>query len=545
MRVVICGAGIAGLTLAHRIASIGGEVVLLERSPGPRPEGYMIDFFGPGYDTAAAMGLLPALRAVSYDIDEARLVDEHGRCRARVRPALFADKGLLDLTRPDLESVLRDALPAGVDLRFGSAVSGVADLGDAVRVTLHDGTHVDADLLVGADGLHSTVRRLVFGPDSKFLRYLGFHTAAFTFYDPGILEAMEGHFCLTDTVDRQVGLYALRGGRVAVFAVHRTADPTLPDDVRSAIRRAYGGLGWLVPEVLGRCPAEHVYYDSVAQVVMPRWQQGRVVLLGDAGYAVSLIAGQGASLAMAGAYVLGEHLREAESIEEALLGYETEWRPVVEEKQRKGRAGTRWFLPSSPWQIRIRHLVLRCTRLPLIDRLVATALVGKSGGGIRKPHRTRVAKFLRPALAAPTVLYAKGFGWLLGRRFLCLTHTGRRSGHRYRTVLEVIGAGPGADEYLVIAGFGRSSDWLRNIEAHSEYEVNVGSDRFCARHRVLTATEAESAMAEYERAHRWVRPLIRGVLTRLLGWRYDGSPAARARLARQLPVVALSPQPLG
>ncbi|ORA53983.1 hypothetical protein BST22_08760 [Mycolicibacterium chubuense] len=539
---VICGAGIAGLTLANRLATSGADTVLLERSPVPRPEGYMIDFFGPGYDTAAAMGLLPALRAVSYDIDEAQLVNEHGRCRARVRPALFAEQGLLDLMRPDLERVLREALPAAVDLRFGSAVCDVADLGDGIRVTLEDGSQVDADLLVGADGLHSTVRRLVFGPDSMFLRYLGFHTAAFTFHDTGIRSAMVGHFCLTDSIDRQVGLYALRDGRIAVLAVHRCPDSTPPDDVRSAIRQAYSGLGWLVPDVLDRCPAEHIYYDQVAQVVMSSWHKGRVVLLGDAGYAVSLIAGQGASLAMAGAYVLADRLHEAESIEEALLDFEAVWRPMAEEKQRKGRAGTRWFLPSSAWQIRVRHVVLRCTRLPFVDHLVATALVGKSSGAILEPDRTRMAKSLRTALAAPTVLYANGFGWLLGRRFLCLTHTGRRSGHRYRTVLEVIGADRGADEYLVIAGFGRSSDWLRNIEAHDDFEVIVGRDRFSAVHRVLSGAEAESAMASYERAHRWIVPLIRRVLTRLLGWRYDSSPAARARLARQLPVVALSPR---
>lgn len=260
MRVVVCGAGIAGLTLANRLSELGADVVVLERSPGPRLEDYMIDFFGPGYDTTQAMGLLPAIKDVAYPIIEASLVDDRGRRRAGVRPSQVTDGPLLDVMRPDLERILRENLPQAVDLRFGISPVAVADHGDVVRVTLDDETQLDADLVAGADGLHSAIRRMVFGKESKFLRYLGFHTAAFTYSDPDIHAAVKGRFCLTDSVDRQVGLYALRDGRVAVFAVHRTNDPTLPDDPRAAVREAYRGLKWLVPEALAACPpADEMY----------------------------------------------------------------------------------------------------------------------------------------------------------------------------------------------------------------------------------------------------------------------------------------------
>ncbi len=285
---------------------------------------------------------------------------------------------------------------------------------------------------------------------------------------------------------------------------------------------------------------------------MPRWCAGRVVLIGDAACAVSLLAGQGASLAVAGAYVLAGELARAEYIEAALRRYETRWRPVAEEKQKAGRAAARWVLPSSEWQLLLRRAMLRATRLPLVDTLVATVMVGGSGNriddsrtaGLRKRPiaGTRPgARIMRAALRAPTWLYTRGFGWLLGQRFLCLTHRGRRSGRRYRTVLEVIGTGPATDEYLVIAGFGRSSDWYRNIEANAEADVAVGRRHFSARHRMLTESEAESAVAAYERAHGAITPVIRRVLSHLLGWRYDGSDAARRRLAVELPVVALRP----
>ncbi|MEV6603008.1 FAD-dependent monooxygenase [Kutzneria sp. NPDC051319] len=397
MKVVICGAGIAGLTLANRLSVLGDEVVLLERAPGPRTQGYMIDFFGTGYDAVEAMGLLPAVENVAYTVDEASLLDEDGRRRGRVQYTQFAKAihgRLLSVMRPDLERVLRENLPEAVDLRFGATVTAVNDHGDGVTVGLGD-EEIEADLLVGADGIHSTVRRLVFG--EKPLRCLGFHTAAFQFDAPEIHAAIGDRFCLTDTVGRQMGFYALRDGRVAAFAVHRTTDPQVPKDLRTAIRESYRGLGWVVPTALDRCPpSSEIYYDQVAQIEMPRWGKGRVVLVGDSCYAVSLLAGQGASLGIAGAYVLAHQLAHEPSIERAVSEYERLWRPITEEKQQTARAGARWFLPESVIQLRIRRAALKAARLPLVNRFVAGALAGKSSAlitAMRAPGRNPVVRY--------------------------------------------------------------------------------------------------------------------------------------------------------
>lgn len=304
VKVVICGAGIAALAAAIQISALGAEVVVLERSHNPPPQGYLIDIFGPGYDAIEAMGLLPALQDIAYHIEELSLVDERGRRRASLPHALLAKATggrQLSVMRPDLETVLRNNLPPEVDLRIGSTVVDVSPSVTRVVVTLDDGLQLGGDLLIGADGIHSTVRHRVFGPESQFLRYLGLHVAAFVVDAPQIASILNGRAMMTDTIGREMGFYTLRDGRVAVFAVHRTPEQRMPVDSRVAIRAAYGGLGWLAPKALELCPeSEQIYYDQVAQIEMPRWTKGRVVLLGDACYAVSLMAGQGASLGIGG-----------------------------------------------------------------------------------------------------------------------------------------------------------------------------------------------------------------------------------------------------
>ncbi|HEY3895899.1 MAG TPA: FAD-dependent monooxygenase [Pseudonocardiaceae bacterium] len=388
MKALICGAGIAGLSLAQRLVTIGWDVTVIERSPGPRDQGYMIDYWGLGYDAAQAMGVISRLQELSYQVDEACFVDGSGKRRARLKYARFerAVHGrLLSIMRPDLELALREQVIGKADLRLGCSIGHIENTADGVRVTLTDETVLDADLLIGADGIHSAVRRMVFGDEKQFLRYLGYHTAAYVFEDPQIFEFARNRFCLTDTIDRQMGFYSLRGGKVATFTVHRSADPTLPEDTRSAVRAAYSSLGWVVPRALAQCPpTSEVYYDQVAQIEIPQWSRRRVTLLGDACQAVSLLAGQGASLAVAGAYLLGEQLANARSIDGALARYQQLWQPVIAEKQQVARRGAQWFLPSSSLQRRSRRIILNLAGLPGVDRVVATALAGKSTATIEQ-----------------------------------------------------------------------------------------------------------------------------------------------------------------
>ncbi|RPF20672.1 FAD-dependent monooxygenase [Myceligenerans xiligouense] len=382
MKAIVCGAGIAGLTAAGRLHHHGWEVLVVDSAPGPREQGYMIDFFGPGFQAVTAIGLLPRLRAAASPVDEFRYIDARGRTTVGVGYSRFTkalDGGIVSIMRPALEQLLREALPDAVGLRYGTTIERIDD--DAVH--LSDGTVTTADLVVGADGIHSGVRSLVFGPEREYLRPLGMHTGAFVFPDPVMYQQVRRQFVLTESLNRQMGFYGIGEDQVAVFAVHRTPDPDLPADPRETLRRDYAGLGDLADRALAHCPPPgEVYYDVVAQIDAPRWHSGRVVLVGDAAHAVSLVAGQGASLGVAGAYVLAERLARASTVAEGLAEYERLWRPMAGGVQANARdRAADWFVPATTGKLLLRRWGFRAMRLPGLDKILVGPLFPKD-------HRT-------------------------------------------------------------------------------------------------------------------------------------------------------------
>lgn len=154
----------------------------------------------------------------------------------------------------------------------------------------------------------------------------------------------------------------------------------------------------------------------------------------------------------------------------------------------------------------------------------------------KSPPRPLVVLF-----GLPRHLYSHGWGWVLGHRFLQLTHSGRRSGRTYSTILEVVHFDPETREATVMSGYGPRADWLRNVQANGRAEVTIGRSSFAATHRMVPVEEAMSLFAAYERRNRLAVPVVRLVLSRLLGWRYDGSDSARRKAAEQLPSVAFRP----
>ena len=211
MKAVVVGAGIAGLVAARQLGLAGWDVELLEKSAAPRPDGYMMDFFGPGVEAAERIGLYPRLAAVAYHVEAAEYVDATGRPTSSLdydQFARLAGGKVLSLLRPDMEraalAALDDVAPGRVRVRYGAPVSRVWSDDDGVRVAVDDSPDVTlaADVLVGADGIHSGVRAQVFGPEEEYLRPLGMRAAAFIVTEPILNARFRNRFILTDSIDR-------------------------------------------------------------------------------------------------------------------------------------------------------------------------------------------------------------------------------------------------------------------------------------------------------------------------------------------------------
>lgn len=384
MKAIICGAGISGLSAAAFLARAGWDAVVLEQAEGPRPQGYMIDFFGPGWQAAHSLGIVPRLWDPGYRVERLEYVDSRGKVRATLSLAKLSQiaRGeFISVLRPDMELAIREALPHRVDLRYGRTVVAVGQSRGSVTATLDSGEVLEADLLIGADGIHSVIRELVFGPEEQFFRYLGFHVGAYSFRDGEVAAQIGGRFAATDTRNEAMFFYRLRDGRITVMAVHRSPDGARPDDPLAVLRSRYRNLGWICPEALRQCPTDF-YYDQVAQIRMPRRHTNRVVLVGDAGAAVSLLAGQGASLGMAAAHVLADELTKRQDLGVALDSFETRIGPTVLAAQRAGVSAAQWFVPATRYAALARRTVIRLEGVPGMGRIISSALIGKSGAAL-------------------------------------------------------------------------------------------------------------------------------------------------------------------
>lgn len=376
MRVAINGMGVAGPTLAYWLRHYGHEPVLFERAPALRTGGYLIDFWGLGYEIAERMGIVPALRERGYPMERLSFVDDSGvETSGMPLERLKRQLGdrFISIPRGDIAATAFEAC-GGVPARFETSVVGLEPSAGGVDVTLVDGSRERFDLVVGADGLHSEVRRLAFAPEPAVEKHLGCHVAAFRI--PGYPRRDELVYVSHTVPKRHVSRIALRGDETLVLFVFRSE--LLPAGAeaapKEALRRVFGDMKWEVPELLACLDGiDDVYFDRVSQIRLDRWTDGRVALIGDAAACVSLLAGEGTGLAMLEAYVLAGELHSAGGDHAlAFRRYEERLRPFLEKKQASALQMIDFFAPQSRFRLALRDLGVRCMAVPF----VANALLG-------------------------------------------------------------------------------------------------------------------------------------------------------------------------
>ena len=369
MRILISGAGIAGPTLAYWLARYGIEPTLIEKAPRSRAGGYVIDFWGAGFEIADRMGLVPEIRGKGYEVKELRAVNRDGEKISGFDVNAFTriTKGqYVTVPRVDLAAIIFGQIADKVETIFGSSIARIQQDERCAHVTFESGMERDFDLVIGADGLHSRVRELVFGPQELFEKYLGYKVAAFNV--TGYTPRDELVYVLYTEVGQQVGRFTMRGDRTMFLFTFADRDAGADGDgpsQKALLRKRFGKSGWECPQILNALDAtDDIYFDRVSQIQMGgqsgSWTRGRVSLLGDAAFCVSLLAGQGSALAMVAAYILAGELHRADgNYAEALARYEALFGPFVRQKQTMALRFGGFFAPKSNFGLFMRNQVMK------------------------------------------------------------------------------------------------------------------------------------------------------------------------------------------
>ncbi|MEU8782251.1 FAD-dependent monooxygenase [Streptomyces sp. NPDC048637] len=410
--VLISGASIAGPALAHWLHRYGFAVTVVERAPELRTGGYKVDIRGAAIEVAERMGILEDIQRASTDMRTGAYVNDDGKRIATLPAGIFSARVGRDdeIMRGDLARILYERTRADVEYVFGDSITSLTERsGDrqygrhdgrqghndrrhhehhkrqedqegqeghgpggtgGVAVTFEHGAPRRFDLVVGADGLHSNVRRLTFGPEEQFVRHLGAYIAAFSVPNELGLDREELYhavpgklICIYSSAGDPAakGLLSFRSPRLAYDHRNRTEQLALLKEAFKEVGVS-PSAGWTeVPRLLEAArEADDFYFDGLQLIEMDRWSRGRVVLLGDAAHCASPASGQGTGMALVGAYVLaGELAAAGRDPEEAFGRYEKEMRGYVAVNHALA-AKFAGEMTADTWrQIRFRHLMMR------------------------------------------------------------------------------------------------------------------------------------------------------------------------------------------
>ncbi|WP_411338834.1 FAD-dependent monooxygenase [Sphingopyxis sp. J-6] len=371
-KALVSGASIAGPTVAYWLDRHGFDVTVVERADALRSGGYAIDIRGTAIDAVERMGMLPELR-------EAHIRTRHWRFRGP--RGVIASIPMEDITggvagrdveipRGALAEILYARTRDNIPYRFNDCIVAMKEDRDGIDVTFRSGLEERYDVVIAADGLHSTTREQAFGPESQFSSYLGCCFIGFT--APNSF-GFNHELNIYNVPGLAAGAYETGAERMNCLFAYRRPEPASSeyadlDGVRRDIRARYAGQGWIIPQLLDAMDAaDDLYFDSMMQIHMPKWSSGRVAVVGDAAYGPSFFSGQGTSTAIAGAYVLAGELAAHDSHQAAFDAYDREARKFIEDNQATAYGGSDLMVPPTRLKLWKRNRMMNLA--PILTRL--------------------------------------------------------------------------------------------------------------------------------------------------------------------------------
>lgn len=368
-RVLVSGASIAGPALAYWLSRYGAEVVVVEKAPELRAGGQLVDLRGVGKEVVRRMELDREVRAAAEANYGLSVVDRYYRVRGSLRAEDFGGDGPIaeiEILRGELSRAIYEATVGKVEYVFGDRITALDDRDDEAVVSFASGRTESFDLVVGADGVHSELRQMVFPDESVTLTHLDSYLAFWTARNH---LGIEDWTYVYNEPGRAMGMRSIvDNSRVMAFLSFRGGPPSCDYrdiDAQKRIALARGsGMGWECAQLLAQAAtAPDFYFDGCYQVALESWSRGRVALVGDAAYCASPLSGHGATIALVGAYVLaGELARTPGDHEAAFDRYQERLQGWVQQVHGLATGNDKMMTPESPREIRIRNLVLRMIR---------------------------------------------------------------------------------------------------------------------------------------------------------------------------------------
>ncbi|MFI5691310.1 FAD-dependent monooxygenase [Kribbella sp. NPDC051586] len=359
--VLISGASVAGPALAYWLQRYGYTPTVVERAAAPRSGGYAVDFRGASMTVLERMGILAEVEEKATRMGTMTYVKESGKAAATTSSEAFS--GELEILRGDLVDILYNLTNGSTEYLFDDSIASLDQDADGVDVVFESGLRRRFDLVIGADGLHSNVRRLAFGAESSYIHDLGYYASVCTVANHLDLDHNGQIF---NVPGKTVGTYSARNNTEAKALFYFTSSDLKYDRrnvpaQKAIVEEQFRDLGWEVPTLLeGMRTAPDFYFDSISQIKLDSYSRGRIALVGDAGYCASPLSGMGTSLAVVGAYVLAGELHAAGGDHErAFAAYDVRMRDFVVACQKQAVDGAMWFIPASRWFMKLRNLTFR------------------------------------------------------------------------------------------------------------------------------------------------------------------------------------------